>query len=71
MLRQPAKNQIGGRTKFFVPEHGLTNDAFFLSYGGLHWGYADILAMPVRVRKQFVEMLERQLQIEKEAMGGK
>ena len=45
------------------------NDAFFLAYGGLHWSYADILALPVRVRKRFVEMLERQIEMEKEELG--
>ena len=45
------------------------SDAFFLSYGGLHWGYADILAMPVSVRKKFVALLEHQIEMEKEAIG--
>ena len=47
------------------------NDVFFLAYGGLHWSYQDILAMPVRVRRQFVEMLERQIELEKKNLGGK
>ena len=46
------------------------NDAFFLSYGGLHWSYADILAMPIRIRKEFVALLERQIELEKEALRG-
>ncbi len=48
----------------------MINDAFFLSYGGLHWPYVDILAMPVRIRKKFVEMLEQQIELEKQAIGG-
>jgi hypothetical protein len=48
----------------------VINDAFFLSYGGLHWPYADILAMPVRIRKKFVALLEKQIEVEKEAIGG-
>jgi len=46
------------------------NDVFFLAYGGLHWSYADILAMPVSVRKKFVALLEHQIELEKEALRG-
>jgi hypothetical protein len=45
------------------------NDVFFLAYGGLHWSYFDILALPVRVRKRFVEMLDAQIELEKEELG--
>ena len=47
------------------------NDVFFLAYGGLHWSYQDILAMPIRVRRQFAEMLERQIELVKKNLGGK
>ena len=47
------------------------NDVFFLAYGGLHWSYQDILAMPIRVRKQFTEILEKQIEFEKKSFGGK
>jgi hypothetical protein len=47
----------------------VISDAFFLAYGGLHWTYSDILAMPVRVRKRFVELLEKQIELEKQAIG--
>ena len=40
-------------------------DAFFLAYGGLHWSYRDIAALPIRRRQEFVEALERQLEFEK------
>ncbi len=40
-------------------------DTFFLAYGGLHWGYQEIRALPLRVRIQFVEALERQLASER------
>jgi len=45
-------------------------EVFFLAYGGLHWSYADILALPLRVRKRFVEMLERQIELEREDFTG-
>jgi hypothetical protein len=44
-------------------------DAFFLAYGGLHWGYQEIRALPLRVRAQFVETLHRQLASERERMA--
>ena len=46
------------------------SDVFFLAYGGLHWSYFDILALPISVRKQFIQMLEKQIEIEQEAIGG-
>ena len=39
-------------------------EIFFLAYGGLRWGYQDILDMPIRVRKEFVRMLEQQIEME-------
>ena len=39
-------------------------DVFFLAYGGMHWSYQDVLAMPIRRRHEFVEALERQLNAE-------
>lgn len=47
------------------------SDAFFLAYGGLHWGYGDVARLPLRVRQQFVEALERQLEYEREQMKRK
>ena len=44
------------------------SDAFFLAYGGLHWGYGEVARLPLRVRRQFVETLERQLEFEKTEM---
>jgi len=44
--------------------HPLT-DAFFLAYGGLHWSYGDVMAMPAHVRRRFVEVLETQLEYER------
>ena len=35
-------------------------DAFFLSYGGLPWGFAEIRRLTLRQRQAFVEALERQ-----------
>ena len=43
-------------------------DAFFLAYGGLHWSYGDVMAMPAHVRRRFVEMLETQLEYERKQM---
>ncbi len=45
------------------------SDVFFLAYGGLRWSYQDILAMPIRTRKRFVEMLERQIELEREVLS--
>jgi hypothetical protein len=47
----------------------VISDAFFLAYGGLRWTYSDILAMPVRVRKKFVELLEKQIELEKKELN--
>jgi len=35
-------------------------DAFFLSYGGLPWGFEEIRRLTLRQRQTFVEALERQ-----------
>ena len=43
--------------------------AFFLAYGGLHWGYREIVSLPLGVRREFVEALERQLEHEQELAG--
>jgi len=40
-------------------------DAFFLAYGGLHWGFEDVQRLPLRRRAEFVEALERQLAYER------
>ena len=45
-------------------------EIFFLAYGGLRWGYQDILDMPIRIRKKFVEMLEQQIEMENKAIKG-
>ncbi len=47
------------------------NDVFFLAYGGLHWSYRDVLAMPIRVRKRFVQVLEKQIELERKELRGK
>jgi hypothetical protein len=47
----------------------VISDAFFLAYGGLHWAYADILALPLSTRKKFVALLERQIELEKEELS--
>jgi len=44
-------------------------EVFFLAYGGLRWSYQDILAMPIRIRKRFIEMLEKQIEMEREALS--
>ncbi|HNY26997.1 MAG TPA: hypothetical protein PLA90_14190 [Candidatus Sumerlaeota bacterium] len=44
------------------------SDAFFLAYGGLHWGWAEVRSLPLATRRQFVEALERQLEFEREQM---
>lgn len=44
-------------------------DTFFLAYGGLHWGYQEIRALPLQVRMQFVEALERQLETERRQLA--
>jgi hypothetical protein len=39
---------------------------FFLAYGGLRWSYTEVRSLPLRVRREFVEALERQLAFERE-----
>lgn len=56
----------GDRARFFVSGRSLLSDAFFLSYGGLHWSFQEVQALPLRVRREFVETLERQLEFERE-----
>lgn len=46
------------------------SDAFFLAYGGLHWGWSEVKALPLRVRHEFVAVLEQQLEFEREQAGG-
>jgi len=41
---------------------------FFLAYGGLRWSYSEVLALPIMRRRHFVEILERQLDFEKQQM---
>lgn len=41
-------------------------DAFFLAYGGLHWGFDEICRLTFHQRAIFVEALERQLAYEKQ-----
>ncbi|GAB4567944.1 MAG: hypothetical protein Tsb0017_28370 [Geothermobacteraceae bacterium] len=65
-LRNQDPHPTGGRTVFFVPRSSLVSDAFFLAYGGLHWGWSETRSLPLRVRRQFVEALERQLDFERE-----
>ena len=61
-----------GGAGFFIPrDSSPVADAFFLAYGGLHWGYAEVMAMPVQVRRSFVEILERQLEYERKRMERK
>lgn len=40
-------------------------DAFFLAYGGLHWGFEEVRRLSLRRRTEFVEALERQLEYER------
>jgi hypothetical protein len=40
-------------------------DAFFLAYGGLHWGFEDIRRLSLNRRVEFVAALERQLEYER------
>jgi hypothetical protein len=44
------------------------SDAFFLAYGGLHWGWSEVKGLPLGVRREFVATLERQLEFEKAEM---
>jgi len=41
-------------------------DAFFLGYGGLPWGFEEIRRLSLRRRAEFVEALDRQLAYERE-----
>ncbi|MEN6358278.1 MAG: hypothetical protein ABFD83_14490 [Armatimonadota bacterium] len=43
-------------------------DAFFLAYGGLHWEYAQVAGLPLRIRHEFVEALEKQLDFERQEL---
>jgi len=65
-LRYKNPHPVGGGTGFFVPRSSLVSDVFFLAYGGLHWGYSETRSLTLRVRRQFVEALERQLDFERE-----
>jgi hypothetical protein len=44
-------------------------DAFFLSYGGLHWGFEEIRRLTLRQRTAFVEALERQHEYERRQLN--
>ena len=44
-------------------------DAFFLSYGGLPWGFEEIRRLTLRQRQDFVEALERQHEHERRQLG--
>lgn len=44
-------------------------EAFFLSYGGLPWGFEEIRRLTLRQRKAFVEALERQHTHERASLG--
>lgn len=44
-------------------------DAFFLAYGGLHWGFEEIARLPLRRRAEFVDALERQLAFERQQLN--
>ena len=45
-------------------------EAFFLAYGGLHWGFEEIRRLSLRQRGDFVDALERQLAFEHEQLRG-
>jgi len=45
-------------------------EVFFLAYGGLRWSYKNILDMPIRVRKEFIRMLENQIEMEHKVIKG-
>ena len=45
-------------------------EAFFLAYGGLHWGYEEIRRLSLHRRSAFVEALDRQLAYEREQVKG-
>ena len=59
-----------GSNRFFLPSgpepEGPRDDCFFLAYGGLRWGFAEVMAMPRSVRRDFVERLKRQREFEQE-----
>ena len=44
-------------------------DAFFLSYGGLPWGFEEIRRLTLRQRQAFVDALERQHDHERRQLG--
>ena len=44
-------------------------DAFFLAYGGLPWGFEEIRRLTLRQRVAFVEALERQHEYERRQLG--
>jgi hypothetical protein len=67
-MRHPDQNTSRGRTGFFISRSSLVSDSFFLAYGGLHWSYQEIRSLPLRLRQQFVEALERQIDFEREQM---
>lgn len=46
------------------------HDAFFLAYGGLHWGYDEIRRLSLYRRAAFVEALTNQLAYEREHLRG-
>ena len=64
----PLRTRLEAEASFFIPRSSLVNDAFFLAYGGLHWGWSEVKGLPLGVRRQFVETLERQLEFEKSEM---
>ncbi len=49
----------------------MREDIFFLAYGGVGWSYWDILALPIRIRKEFVERLKKQIEFEKTTVNRK
>jgi hypothetical protein len=65
-LRHTHPHPFGGRTRFFIPVGSLVSDAFFIAYGGLHWSFSETRSLPLKVRRQFVEALSRQLDFERE-----
>ena len=67
-LRDADPHAAGGGARFFVSGRSLLGDAFFLAYGGLHWGFEEVRRLPLRTRSEFVGALERQLDFEREQM---
>ncbi len=45
-------------------------EAFFLAYGGLHWGYEEIRRLSLHRRAEFVDALDHQLAYEREQLKG-